>query len=413
MPNLRGILTVSIPVVSVIFGFLWYFGRKRPKQKDEDETEEKLVSAVANRNDQIPSNVRASNAKNESEASSSPCTSRKRKASQISRSEDVDHDGDDSVEEEMEGAHDKLSHVQEKIISPSSVTSVDAALNTSQTDPNLVLDKDVISKNSSTHDEQSNCTAVNETILVSDKSAVLNEAFVTTGISEQSILNEKELQGKIEDLSLSTSKIEEPLLESTMIDNLNSQSNHMTESDINDLSSRLESSVSLASRNHSSSVKDTTLDHQSSSDSSAAKITSPKRILSREDKTNKNVNRTEVVESNCEKKSSSVVSRSPGKSAAGKDHSKNARPQDRKPVVKSKETSPDVRAKEVRSSTGSKEGSPEVGGRRSHRSGGSDYASDNGVLWSDCSNDNNSEVVYSAEVEYYMYNVTVKHEYTR
>ncbi|KAK3084005.1 hypothetical protein FSP39_006649 [Pinctada imbricata] len=259
MRNLRGILTVSIPVVSgLLFGFLWYFGRKKPKQKpieplkpdSENHDKTKTTNSV-----NIPH-------------CSSPAASRKRKACQISREGNKEEgDQNDSVDEEMEGAEEKmplmeseeisfLKSLEEEVLESSAIPNTESTAFVDMTQNNetfeeknkseskaaeiseesVVVEKIVpvshtlsdkgreLSLNSGDVEKsvsKSCCEQVipvNETILECDKSVLLNDAFMTTGISEQSIVSE-DRPGKVEDLSLSTSRIEEPLLESTMIDN--------------------------------------------------------------------------------------------------------------------------------------------------------------------------------------------------
>lgn len=168
--------------------------------------------------------------KSNHDASASPASNRKRKAFQITRTDDLEvSDGPDSVDEEMN---------QEDQIIPKSSQSVSSGAPTpcSQADISGGKSQGKIQKkepclNGSPEPAESELSTVNESIVIEsasqsmlfgEKTSLMNDAFMTSGISEQSILGEKDKQCKVQDISLSTS-LSEPLLESTMLDTTQSQ----------------------------------------------------------------------------------------------------------------------------------------------------------------------------------------------
>lgn len=252
MPNIRGILTFALPAVTVVFGFIWYFGRKKspkPKLLEKKETNSDIqttLSSVSEQNNTDPSqnsnngygdgsllqkakvNVEIENSNND--ASASPASNRKRKAFQITRTDDTEvSDGPDSVDEEMNQEDQIIPKLSQSVSSGAPTPSSQAEISGGKSQGKIQKKEPCL--NGSPEPAESELSAVNESIVIEsasqsmlfgEKTSLMNDAFMTSGISEQSILGEKDKQCKVQDISLSTS-LSEPLLESTMLDTTQSQ----------------------------------------------------------------------------------------------------------------------------------------------------------------------------------------------
>lgn len=252
MPNIRGILTFALPAVTVVFGFIWYFGRKKspkPKLLEKKETNSDIqttLSSVSEQNNTDPSqnsnngygdgsllqkakvNVEIENSNND--ASASPASNRKRKAFQITRTDDTEvSDGPDSVDEEMNQEDQIIPKLSQSVSSGAPTPSSQAEISGGKSQGKIQKKEPCL--NGSPEPAESELSAVNESIVIEsasqsmlfgEKTSLMNDAFMTLGISEQSILGEKDKQCKVQDISLSTS-LSEPLLESTMLDTTQSQ----------------------------------------------------------------------------------------------------------------------------------------------------------------------------------------------
>lgn len=222
MPNFRGILTFAIPAVTVVFGFIWYFGRKKspkPKLLEKGETTSNSKSTKSENENSISSPPQKENdfdkENSRNDVLASPAGYRKRKAFQITRTDDTEvSDGPDSVDEEM-GKDEQISPV----------TSQSASLcssKPSKSQKRETLENGSLEQTKSDVNESMVQESASQSMLLGEKSSLMNDAFMTSGISEQSILGEKDKQCKVEDISLSTS-MSEPLLESTTLDTTLSQ----------------------------------------------------------------------------------------------------------------------------------------------------------------------------------------------
>lgn len=252
MPNIRGILTFALPAVTVVFGFIWYFGRKKspkPKLLEKKETNSDIqttLSSVSEQNNTDPSqnsnngygdgsllqkakvNVEIENSNND--ASASQASNRKRKAFQITRTDDTEvSDGPDSVDEEMNQEDQIIPKLSQSVSSGAPTPSSQAEISGGKSQGKIQKKEPCL--NGSPEPAESELSAVNESIVIEsasqsmlfgEKTSLMNDAFMTSGISEQSILGEKDKQCKVQDISLSTS-LSEPLLESTMLDTTQSQ----------------------------------------------------------------------------------------------------------------------------------------------------------------------------------------------
>lgn len=233
MPNFRGILTFAIPAVTVVFGFIWYFGRKKspkPKLLEKGETTSNSKSTKSENENSISSPPQKENdfdkENSRNDVLASPAGYRKRKAFQITRTDDTEvSDGPDSVDEEM-GKDEQISPVTSQFASlcsskPSKM-DVSGVKSQGKSQKRETLENGSLEQTKSDVNESMVQESASQSMLLGEKSSLMNDAFMTSGISEQSILGEKDKQCKVEDISLSTS-MSEPLLESTTLDTTLSQ----------------------------------------------------------------------------------------------------------------------------------------------------------------------------------------------
>lgn len=422
MPNIRGILTFALPAVTVVFGFIWYFGRKKspkPKLLEKKETNSDIStseSSVSEQNAESSQNsnngygdssskqkakVEIQNSNND--ASASPASNRKRKAFQITRTDDMEvSDGPDSVDEEMNQEDKIIPKLSQSVSSGASMPYSQAIISGGKSQGKIQKKEPCL--NGSSEPTESELNAVNESIVIEsasqsilygEKTSIMNDAFMTSGISEQSILGEKDKQCKVQDISLSTS-LSEPLLESTMLDT--TQSRPPPVEVVEDVA-RKESSVletvpsvntapetqpSKQSRSQPSSVSENVA-KQSKDNVSSMNGTRVEKNVGHDKEKEKNSHTADKTEND---KHESVVddkkSISPKHMEKKTASSTKIENHHNEPHQRSK---PDVNQKSLPSKD-------RAVNRKTHSSGGSDHAMDNGVHGSDSNSsgcDNASE----------------------
>ncbi|XP_048751874.2 A-kinase anchor protein 1, mitochondrial-like isoform X2 [Ostrea edulis] len=434
MPNFRGILTFALPAVTVVFGFIWYFGRKKtpkPKLLPKEETTTELTekSSVT-----VPSGAELLQKTKEVEylndssvnkkekdvvekandkicVTESPVGRRKRKAFQITRTDDTEvSDGPDSVDEEMNKDDQCLPELSQSVSSSEPTPSQNdisvkwqgktKKMEPSQNGSGEVTESELIAVN-----ESIVCESASQSLLYGEKTSLMNDAFMTSGISEQSILGEKDKLCKVEDISLSTS-LTEPLLESTVLDTTQSQpQTEVVEDLVDKKKSSVTEKVPLVNMNDSMSSKSPSpLSSVSENVTKQSKDSASPRINASVQKSAADTKKTEINSHTADKTDTDKHNTNNKKSTTESDtHDKDNKKSTSPKPTNGKTASPAKQeshqselSRKGREDAHHKVSSPKdrLLNRQTHPSGGSDHALDNGIHGSDSNSsgcDNASE----------------------